>query len=257
MSAAVEREAEFYVGYLPRAPARLGRWLRRLVPVLLAVTGALGALLGTNHGLRPAARFEYGSPVELAGTLVVRPYPHLIASRPGRVGRASPVSSVALVGPWKHGADALVEGFDGLAVRLEGTLALRDGQVLAELVPGSLRPDPGPPLPAPAPLDLGTRTLRGEIVDSKCFFGVMNPGELKPHRGCAARCISGGIPPVLCVRDGAGRASYLLLVSAGGTPVNAEVLDLVAEPVEITGRVERHGDNLVLFAAPETYRRVE
>jgi hypothetical protein len=85
----------------------------------------------------------------------------------------------------------------------------------------------------------------------------MNPGELKPHRACAARCISGGIPPVLCVRDDAGRASYFFLVSAAGAPVNQDVLDFVAEPVEVTGEVVRSGDDLVLRADPASYRRLE
>jgi len=40
----------------------------------------------------------------------------------------------------------------------------------------------------------------GEIVDSKCL-GVMTPGQLTTHRACAIRCISGGIPPVLHVRQ--------------------------------------------------------
>ena len=99
-------------------------------------------------------------------------------------------------------------------------------------------------------------TLVGEIVDSKCFLGVMKPGNSKPHRACAARCISGGIPPVLLVRDKQGNPTYFLLVSSAGESVNDAVLDLVAEPVEITGRVMRHGDLLVLHADPETYRRI-
>jgi hypothetical protein len=28
-------------------------------------------------------------------------------------------------------------------------------------------------------------TLTGEIVDSKCYLGVMNPGQGKVHRDCA------------------------------------------------------------------------
>jgi hypothetical protein len=34
------------------------------------------------------------------------------------------------------------------------------------------------------------------------------------------------------------------------------VLDLVAEPVEISGEVVRSGDLLVLYADPRTYRRI-
>jgi hypothetical protein len=85
----------------------------------------------------------------------------------------------------------------------------------------------------------------------------MNPGQLIPHRACAIRCISGGVPPVLLVRHADGPASYLLLVSDKGKPVNKQVLDLVAEPVEITGEVERRGELLILRADPATYRPVK
>ncbi len=105
-------------------------------------------------------------------------------------------------------------------------------------------------------LRLGKQTLVGEIVDSKCFLGVMNPGQLTPHRACAIRCISGGVPPVLLVRQQDGPAIYLLLVSVEGKPVNKQVLDLVAEPVEITGDVERQGELLILRADPTTYRKL-
>jgi hypothetical protein len=108
----------------------------------------------------------------------------------------------------------------------------------------------------PQTIQLGKQTLTGEIVDSKCFLGVMNPGQLTPHRACAIRCISGGVPPVLLVRQRDGPAIYLLLVSAEGKPVNKQVLDMVAEPVEITGEVERQGELLILRADPAMYRKL-
>jgi hypothetical protein len=109
----------------------------------------------------------------------------------------------------------------------------------------------------PLPMSLGKQTFTGEIVDSKCFLGVMNPGQLTPHRACAIRCISGGVSPVLLVRQKDGPAIYLLLVSADGNPVNKDVLNLVAEPVEITGDVERQGELLILRANPATDQRVK
>ena len=112
------------------------------------------------------------------------------------------------------------------------------------------------PAVVPQAMALGKQTLVGEIVDSKCFLGVMNPGQLTPHRACAIRCISGGVPPVLLVRQKDGPAIYLLLVSADGKPVNKQVLDLVAEPLEITGEVERQGELLILRADPATYRKL-
>jgi hypothetical protein len=100
------------------------------------------------------------------------------------------------------------------------------------------------------------RTLRGEIVDSKCYLGVMNPGEFKTHKACAIRCISGGIPPVLVVRTPGAAPQHYLLVDGDGGAVNRRVLDHVAEPLEITGRVTREGESLVLWADPGAYRRV-
>ena len=52
------------------------------------------------------------------------------------------------------------------------------------------------------------------------------------------------------------RRYNLLLVSADGKPVNKQVLNLVAESVEIMGDVERQGELLILRADPATYRRV-
>jgi hypothetical protein len=52
--------------------------------------------------------------------------------------------------------------------------------------------------------DLGAFTLVGEIVDSKCYLGIMNPGETNPHRECAALCIRGGIPPLIIAHDADG-----------------------------------------------------
>jgi len=65
------------------------------------------------------------------------------------------------------------------------------------------------------------------------------------------------VPPVLLVRQKDGPAIYLMLVSADGKPVNRQLLDMVAEPVEITGEVERQGELLILRADPAMYRRVK
>ena len=103
-------------------------------------------------------------------------------------------------------------------------------------------------------LELGLMTLVGEVVDSKCYLGAMKPGRGKPHRACAVRCISGGIPPLLRVEDHAGNVDLLLLVTSDGDSLPMEVLDRVAEPVEITGNVVRSGDRLLLHADLSSYR---
>ena len=82
----------------------------------------------------------------------------------------------------------------------------------------------------------------------------MNPGRLEVHRACAIRCISGGVPPLLYARDASGREGQILLVSRAGAPVGRELLDLVARPVMVTGRLERRDDLFYLYADPDDFR---
>jgi hypothetical protein len=138
-------------------------------------------------------------------------------------------------------------------------LIQRGGSRQLEIMPGSVRPldAPGadaPPRGAPAE-DLGVRTLAGEIVDSKCFLGVMNPGSRKVHRACAVRCISGGIPPLLFVRDPSGAETHYYLTGPRGEPIGRAILDRVAEPVEATGRASRLDGLLYLSVEPGAIRR--
>jgi len=127
---------------------------------------------------------------------------------------------------------------------------------MLEVLPASLKETSALPIPPPVkPISLGTVRLRGEIVDSKCYLGVMNPGNGKVHRDCAVRCISGGAPPVFVARDASGETQVLLLVGSDGRALNREVLSFVAEPVEISGEVVRSGSNLILKADPSRFRR--
>ena len=254
--APVERgESEFFVGYLPRMPAGLARHVRAAAVALLLFAPVAAAAIVAFHDSLPTSAFDYGHPVELEGWLQSRPVPLLEVERPGSTGELPSRSRYPLVAPGKFGAAGLVAGRDGERVHLEGTLAYRNGRTWVEVVEGSIRSLPGSPAAADEPVSLGTFTLAGEIVDSKCFMGVMNPGEGKTHKACATRCISGGIPPVLCVRGGR-HASYLLLVGPNDEAVNHAVLDRIAEPVEVEGEVVRFGDLLVLRADPARIRRL-
>ena len=89
-------------------------------------------------------------------------------------------------------------------------------------------------------------TLSGEIVDSKCYLGVMKPGEGLTHRACAIRCISGGIPPMLVSADAQGRPVYHLLTDAAGNALARELLPFVGRPVRISGSEERRNGALFL-----------
>lgn len=247
---------DFYVGYLPEAPSRLGGRTRNVAVLLLLMGALVGAGVSAAFGRLPAANFEFGTARTFSGTVVAEPYPALLVERPGAIQGLPSFSRYHLVCLGKRGAAEEVAGWDHRFVELEGTLVHREGQTMIELVGGSLHAGEGEARGPGEDESLGKHRLVGEIVDSKCFLGVMNPGNLKPHRACAARCISGGIPPVLCVREESGTALYLLLVDLDGSAVNERVLDYVAEPIEISGEVLRTGEQLVLRADPAGYRRL-
>ncbi len=75
-----------------------------------------------------------------------------------------------------------------------------------------------PPRPEGQVEVLGPVELVGELVDSKCYLGVMRPATGKVHRACAVRCLKGGVPPGLLVRETGGRDTMLVLSGAAIDP---------------------------------------
>lgn len=248
----------FYIGYRDRAPALLARRLRGVsIGLVVICLGLAGALASRQSPLVPAV-FESGNEREFTGWLREHPAPRLVVAVPGAEGQAFALSSYLLVAPGKLGADESIHGLHGRQVRLRGTLIHLDGETMIELAgPGAIEAIAGGDAAPPSQRQsIGRVTLRGEIVDSKCHFGVMNPATGKVHRACAARCLSGGVPPVFLTRARNGRRLHLLLTGEDGRAVGREVLDVVAEPLEITGTVERIDSLLVLRAEPDTFVRL-
>jgi len=253
---AVPGDAGFFVGYLPAVSPRLAARLRASVEALLLLAMAVSIGVAAGQGPFKPSTFEYGVVRSFEGTLVEHPLPTLLLDRPLAAGSEAPAQSRwLLVAPWKHGAQALVAGLDGQRVQATGSLVHRDGQTMIELA-GRPEERPGAGSP-PEPVSLGEVELRGQIVDSKCWLGVMNPADTVTHRACAVRCLSGGIPPLFVVRDADGAAVSLLLVGRDGRALNGEILDLVAEPLVVHGAVEREGALLVLRAEPGDMRRAD
>ncbi|MGJ5814585.1 hypothetical protein [Paludibaculum fermentans] len=237
-------EPEFYVGYLTHAPPRLSRFLRRAVAAIAAAAAAGAVLLALGQAPFAGSTFEYGQVRAYEGLMMDWPYPMLI----------TPAGRYLLVAPGKHGLH--VPELDGQQVRLQGTLIRRGEDRMLEVLPETLEPLAGRALGAePAWTDLGDVVLTGEVVDSKCFLGAMNPGQGKVHRDCAVRCISGGVPPAFLVRDAGGAARVLLLTGRDGRRLGREILDFVAEPLTIPGRLKKQGTALVLQADPSDFRR--
>ena len=220
---------EFYVGYLP-VPPGLKRFGRRIVAALGMVAAGVAMLLVFGQSPFAPSSFEYRDYRDFQGVLVTHPYPALVV--PGG-------TPWLLAGPGKRGFVA-PSALDGRVVRLRGERIVNGPDRMLEVLGGAMA-DAGPGH-VPAEVDLGRAELTGEIVDSKCYFGVMNPGRGKVHRDCAVRCLSGGIPPALLVRDAAGNSATVLIAN-----FRRELLQHVAEPVRLRGRLARSSDRLILY----------
>ena len=235
---------DFYVGYLPKAPPALARFVRRVILLLCLLGVAIALALVTGQMPFASSAFEYGKMRGFEGIVEARPYPTVLVARPGEVGSGDKHSRYLLVAPGKHGADNIVAGFDGREVRLQGQLIYRESGTMIEIEPGSIAPLNTPPAPQDPIVDIGAVTLTGEIVDSKCYLGVMSPGNGKVHRDCAARCLSGGIPPIFVTSDG---EDQFLLVGPDGNAIAADALrEFVAEPITVTGEALRRGETRML-----------
>ncbi|MDX2017533.1 MAG: hypothetical protein SFY95_07835, partial [Planctomycetota bacterium] len=148
-------------------------------------------------------------------------------------------------------------------VQVTGWTLEREGRRIIELEPdaGALRPAAEAPRLA-SPLawqPVGAVTLRGEIVDTKCFLGAMKPGEGRTHRACAILCIQGGIPPTLVTRGPSGAARFTLLCDPAGEPFGGAQLDAilahVGGPIEAQGQLESAAGVERLRLDPRSIRR--
>lgn len=231
---------DFYVGYLSYAPSDLARFARRVVISLMLLVLAAALLLVVGQTPFANSTFEFGKTQTFEGIIETAPYPVLLVARPGKTERSEKYSRYLLVAPGKHGAGGLVVGLNGKQVRMQGQLIYRAGGTMIEVKPGSLtKLEDAPAVPGNS-RNLGSATLEGEIVDSKCYLGVMNPGQGKVHRDCAARCLSGGIPPLFVTEE---RGDQYVLTDSGGNSLRNDILrEFVGESISLRGEVVEIGE---------------
>ncbi len=233
---------DFYIGWQAEAPGSFAK-VARLFLLTVLLLGLLFAFFfsRSQRGFIDSY-FDYGNLTTLEGTLVQEPIPALLTMVNGNR------LTVPLVGFGKFGADAAldqialeVEGEDltALRVTVRGTLFNYGDKQWMELTEGaaSLVAYEIQTRPKRHRQDLGIANLAGEIIDPKCFFGVMNPGTKAVHRSCAIRCIAGGVPAILGIREAGVFKDYYFLLDREGRPVGSEILPYVGIPISLRGRV--------------------
>jgi len=232
--------APFYVAYLP-VPLPIRRFLRLAVPATLWALVVVAVVMARSHPDPGNARWDTVTARTFTGVLDAHPYPVLHADvLPD--GAPGPILLVEL---GKRGSSQRAAPFHAARVRATGWLLRRDNRLMLELSPehnalALLHSAPGQ-ASIPSPTRLGTVTLRGEIVDAKCFLGAMKPGHGKTHKECATLCIRSGLPPMLVTRDASGSPTCYLLLDPSGGPMPDTLHALIADPVELTGQLELIG----------------
>jgi hypothetical protein len=235
---------EFYIGYLTEGPRVTMTFLKRFVTLFAITVPLLCAAVVLSQKTFSTSNFDYNTPVTMEGRLYERPYP-LLKVEFGRTIHGESISqTILLVGSGKYGVTSLLKLFSGLhtewkdgdKVSITGNLIYGDGKSLLQI--NSLDDIAKIPTDSTSFLPKNTATRReaeviGEVVDPKCFFGVMKPGEGKPHRSCAIRCIHGGIPPVFHT----GPSEYYLLVGENMEPLKELVLGIVGDRVALRGEI--------------------
>ncbi len=252
---------DFYIGWQAEAPSAFAAKSKRFVVILALAIPLIAAILVLTQRGFISSVFEFGELTEVEGVLVAGPIPMLKIPQHTN-GQLSPsFKSVLLVGFGKKGAGAdlaLIEEMEGKSLNqksviLRGTMIYYDGKAMLELSEGTaafVGWGKGNANWKRQENSLGRTKLKGEIYDPKCALGVMKPGNGKPHRSCAVRCISGGIPPMLRVANAAGQANYFLMLDQDGRVLNQAVLDYVGDQVQICGRLVQQDDWLFLYTDP-------
>jgi len=258
---------EFYIGWMPAAPDGFAKHVRKVLIVLVILVIAGGIILAIQQRKFSTSSFEFGQLTEVKGIYQQFPVPSIkVMSQQDALGHASFIT-MPLVGFGKFGAEGVISELEKekniilnrKEVTFKGTLLYSDGKTLLQIdgnddpliqvAEGSAKNN------APVIKELGTVQLTGEILDPKCYFGVMKPGHGKPHRDCAIRCIAGGMSPVFWVRNENGEANYYLILGSNGKKLNEELKDYVAEPVSLRARAVQYDDWIVLYTNKESIRR--
>jgi hypothetical protein len=236
----------FFIGW-GETPRIDRRFLLRSSLALIALAGGLGGLVAAEQQPPGDGAWNPDDERDWAGVLVREPYPALRTLALDGTARTA-----YLVSSDKHGVQHRLGSAAEGPVLVRGSLIARGKNAMIAVADGDAWMRPldaaqsaklGDGLNSWAETALGDATYRGEILDSKCWFGAMQPGQGKPHKSCASLCIRGGLPAVFCPGSVCGSATSIpLLTTADGHAHGMEILPLVADPVIASGRLVKIGD---------------
>jgi len=242
----MKKNDEFYVSYIDGSLGyKTKQTLKRFTIGVLFLIVAVAILFSFAQKPFKNSTFELTSATKIIGVFHENPYPMLHVE----VAKNT-YKNILLLGFGKSSANPFldklqseVKNLNGKTLSIEGNLIYYNGKTLMQitddekvtLVNKSTSKTPSKSV-------ISKMILQGEIIDPKCYFGVMKPGKGKIHRSCAVRCISGGIPPVLATTDKNNISEYYLITDLKGRPINKDILPFIGQPSEIKGTVVKMED---------------
>lgn len=259
---------EFYIGWQPKSPQSFTKNVRKVILALIILVIGAGFLLAKQQKKFSTASFEFGQLTEVKGIYQQFPVPSVkVTTMRDAFGNSSYIT-IPLVGYGKYGAEGTIVAlekeknthFDKKEITLKGTLLYSDGKTLLQIDKNdnplvSVSNAASSQLSSNTIKDLGIVDLTGEVIDPKCYFGVMKPGHGKPHRDCAIRCIAGGMSPVFYVRNEKDEPGYYLILDENGEKMNDALKDYVAEPVSLKAKAVQYDDWVILYVNKNTIKR--
>jgi hypothetical protein len=246
---------DFFIGWAETSPVDR----RFFLGAGVALLGGTGVLAGTMASLQNhpgKGNWNMSAIREFRGIATSEPYAML---RTTDVDGAPKTALLACQG--KCGVSARIGALSGQQVVVKGSLIQRGRHAMIAVVDGLdwIRPDDtgiaSAALEFPDAEPIGEVTLRGEILDTKCWFGAMRPSNGKVHKSCASLCIRGGLPPAFYVKD-INQQKALLIMTEGGLGFGPDLLSYVADPIEARGFLRRQADYIFFDTSTSNFRRL-
>ena len=261
----MKKGKDFYIGWKDEMSADHWSVIKKFIMFVFVILPFLViTIIYAQKGFNNHV-FEFGSSTELTDVYHSKPVPILEVTQGDLKEELS--KHVLLVGYGKFGAEGIIEDIeetngrlDGKVITIQGTLIYGDGKTLMELTNKSnslikIHED------NISSSDKATNSkpvvMTGEILDPKCYFGVMKPGEGKIHKSCAIRCISGGIPPVFRMKTAEDQNEYFIMLGEKAEKINDLILDKVGEEVRVSGQSGQLNGWGYLYLNPASIELVE
>ncbi|MEL7311171.1 MAG: hypothetical protein AAFN07_06655 [Pseudomonadota bacterium] len=239
-----DQNDDFFVGWA-ELPERDRRFFLKAGIGLTVTTAAAAAGFALAQRPPSPGAWNLAEVREFRGQVVSSPYPMLRTTDV----TGAPVTAL-LACETKCGVQARLDSVKDGPVIVRGSLIQRGPHAMITVIEGvdwieAIAEPMDAALAFEAPKPVSDVTLDGEILDTKCWFGAMNPNEGKPHKACASLCIRGGIPPAFYVRT-PQRQRALMILTHRGQGFGPELLPFVADPVRVSGKLSQWGDLLLL-----------